>query len=115
MYPHHCEHLKSCTKEYKEQVKRGWKCHIEKIKLQEELYVFKTQYLIPHSYSTNCVPFSHILPLEQIEETRSGTLPGYKHYQYKYTFYGQDHINEFQSTTKIISQGQSHTQNYLQF
>jgi hypothetical protein len=37
--PHQCEHLKSCTKEYKEQVKRGWKCHVGKAELQEVQYV----------------------------------------------------------------------------
>jgi len=28
----------------------------------------------------------HILPVKQTEETRSKTLAGYRHYQYKYTF-----------------------------
>jgi hypothetical protein len=46
----------------------------------------KTQYSIPHPFSTNFVHFSHILPLEQMEETRARRLPAYKHYQYKYTF-----------------------------
>jgi hypothetical protein len=32
-----------------------------------------------------CTLSSH-LALEQTEETRSGTLLAYKHYQYKYTF-----------------------------
>jgi hypothetical protein len=38
---------------------------------------------MPHSFSTNCVLIYHILPLEQTEETRPGTLPGYKYYQHK--------------------------------
>jgi hypothetical protein len=47
------------------------------------VHFLKIRYLISHSFSTNFVHFSHILPLEQTAETRSGTLPGYKHYQYK--------------------------------
>jgi hypothetical protein len=87
MNPHHCEHLKSCTKEYKGQVKHEWKCHIRKTELQEvQLCFLKTQYLVPHSFSTSCVHFSHIMPLKQNGEMRSGTLLGYKHYLYKYTF-----------------------------
>ena len=33
MNTHHSQHLKSCTKEYKEQVKCGWKCHVGKTAL----------------------------------------------------------------------------------
>jgi hypothetical protein len=38
---HHWEHLKSFTKEYKEQLKRRWKCHVGKTVLQEAQYMFK--------------------------------------------------------------------------
>jgi hypothetical protein len=82
MDPHQLEHLKSCTKEYKEQVKRGWKCHVGKTELQEvQDTVFNTTF-----FSTNCVHFSHILLPKQIEEMRSRTLPGYRYYKYIYTF-----------------------------
>jgi hypothetical protein len=37
---HHCEHLKSCTKEYEEQVRHGWKCYIGKNELQDVWYAF---------------------------------------------------------------------------
>jgi hypothetical protein len=37
---HHCEHLKSCTNKYKEQVKHGRKCDIGNTELQEVQYVF---------------------------------------------------------------------------
>jgi hypothetical protein len=82
--PHHSKHLKSCTKEYKEQVKHVWKCHVGKTELKEVQYVFlKTQYLIPQFFFHQLCTLSHILPPKQTEETRSGTLPAYKHYQYK--------------------------------
>ena len=45
MNPHRCEQLKSCTKVYKEQVKRRWQCGVGKIELQEMQYVF-TQHSI---------------------------------------------------------------------
>jgi hypothetical protein len=45
MNPHHCQHLKSCTKEYKEIVKRGWKCRIGKTELQEVTFYLKTHNL----------------------------------------------------------------------
>jgi hypothetical protein len=51
----HFKNLTSCTKEYKEQVKRGWKGHIGKTELLEAQYFLKTQHLIPHSFSSNSV------------------------------------------------------------
>jgi hypothetical protein len=53
-----------------------WKCSM----------FLKTQHLITHSFSTNCVNFSHSFPLKQNEETRSGTLSGVRCFQYKYKF-----------------------------
>jgi hypothetical protein len=85
MNPHQRQHLKSCTKKYKEQVKHGWKCHVGKTELQEVQYVCKDTVFNITFFSGNCIHFSHILPLEQTEGTRSGTHSGYK-YQYKYTF-----------------------------
>jgi hypothetical protein len=43
--------------------------------------VFKTTLFFPPT-----VHYSHILPLKQTEEMKSGTLPGYRHYQYKQAF-----------------------------
>jgi len=34
----------------------------------------------------------HVLSIKQTEEARSEILLGYRHYQYKYTFSSQDHI-----------------------
>jgi len=34
----------------------------------------------------------HVLCIRQTEDTRSEILLGYKCYQYKHTFFGQDHI-----------------------
>jgi hypothetical protein len=40
MNPHQYQHLKSCTKEYKEKVKCIWKCCVWKTELQEVQYIF---------------------------------------------------------------------------
>ena len=77
--------------------------------ITEEQCVFMDMVLLPLLVYT----VFHVLSIKQTEAARSEILFGYRHYQYKHTFLGQDHINEFQSSTNMISQGQSHTQNYL--
>jgi hypothetical protein len=67
----------------------------------------KKWYLTLCTLPTKCIhTVFDILPVKQTEETRSKTLPGYRRYQYKYTFYGQKHISWHDR--------QLHTQNYLQ-
>jgi hypothetical protein len=46
MTPHHCEHLKSYTKEYKEQEKHGWQYHVGKTELQEVQYILMDDSLV---------------------------------------------------------------------
>jgi hypothetical protein len=86
MNPHHCEHLKSVPNYIKNKWSMNGNVMLGKLNYRKcskffEDIVFNTTFLF-HQLGH----FSHILPLEQTEETRSGTLPGYKHYQYKYTF-----------------------------
>ena len=52
MNPHHWGHIKSCTKEYKVQLKCRWKYHIVKLK-----YSISSIILEIHSFSTNCGQF----------------------------------------------------------
>jgi hypothetical protein len=52
MNSHHCEHLKSCTKKYKAQLKCRWKSHVGKTETQIEQYVLEIHY-----FSANCVQF----------------------------------------------------------
>jgi len=35
----------------------------------------------------------HILPVKRTEETISKALAGYRYFQYKHTFWGQEHIS----------------------
>ena len=77
--PHQCEHLKSNTKNYSE-LKHWWKCHVVKT----ELYKSSIYFLhISHTIFTNCER-CYILCLKKSDETNR--------FQYKYTFYDQDHI-----------------------
>jgi hypothetical protein len=53
-----------------------------KLNYRRAVYIF-TQYLISHTFSTNCL-HCYILHLKKTEQTNR--------FQYKYTFYDQDHI-----------------------
>ena len=92
--PHHCEHLKSYTKNYSE-LKHWWKCHVAKTELYKSTIYLYTVYNITH--------FFHKLwkllyiTSEKTEETN--------HFQYKYTFMIRTTYVEFQTSTEIIPQG----------
>ena len=61
--PHHCEHLKSHTKNYSE-LKDWWKCHVAKTELYKSTIYFFTQYLISHTFSKHC----YILHLKKLRK-----------------------------------------------
>jgi hypothetical protein len=52
MNSHHSKHLKSCTKEYKEQVKHACKRQAGKTELLEVQYFFKEHTLFPPTLYT---------------------------------------------------------------
>ena len=55
--------------------------------MTEEQYVFlQKKYLILHIFPPIVFTLFHILLLKRTVEMRSGMLPGYRHYQYQYTF-----------------------------
>jgi hypothetical protein len=55
MKHYHCEHLKYFTKEYEEQFKWGWKCHIPKTKIQKN-----TKFVYGHSMNLNTYHLHHL-------------------------------------------------------
>jgi hypothetical protein len=62
-------------------------------------------------FSTNTVFKIMYFFLQETEETKSEILPDHRHHQYKYTFWGQDHVVNFKRSTTMLLQGESHTQN----
>jgi hypothetical protein len=51
----------------------------------------------------------HILPLKQAEETRSGTLPGYRHNQDKYILGSGPHMMKFKVLLNNITRKITHS------
>ena len=92
--PHHCEHLKSKTKNYSE-LKHWWKCHVAKTELYKSTIYFHTVFNITHSFHQLSTLLYSVS--QKTEETNR--------FQYKYTFMISTTYVEFQTSTTIIPQG----------
>ena len=92
--PHHCEHLKSHTKNYSE-LKHWWKCHVARSELYISIIHFYTVYNITHFFHPLWTLF--YITSQKTEETN--------YFQYKFTFMIWTTYVEFQTSTKIIPQG----------
>ena len=82
MDSHHCEHLKSCTTNFK----HGWKSHIGKTKLQKNSMFFTDTVFNIMYFITKCVNNVSNFAFQQTDEMRTEICPRYTHYHYKYTF-----------------------------
>ena len=78
--PNHCKHLKSNTKNYSE-LKHWWKCHVAKTELYKSTIYFLHVYHILFPPTVNAAIY--YVSKKSDERNR---------FQYKYTFYNQDHI-----------------------
>ena len=92
--PHHCQHLKSHTKNYSE-LKHWWKCHIAKAELYNSTIYFSTVFNITYFFH-QLWTLLYIIS-QKTEETN--------HFQYKYTLMIRTTCVEFQTSTTIIPQG----------
>ena len=80
---------------------------LEKLNYRGTVCCLQTRYFNVMYFPHNCIhTVFHIFLVKQTEETRSKKLPGYRHYQYKYTFYSQEHMS--------LRHKQPHTQNKTQ-
>ena len=92
LHPHHCEHLKFCTKKYSEPLNFGWNTTLGELNYGKSSI---SEYWIAHYFSASCVHFfaySASLSLKKQGNYMTYILNGYRYYQYKYVGYSQAHI-----------------------
>jgi len=108
MNSHHCKHLKSDTKEY-EELKPGRKSHWENWITKGQHVFYRHSILYYILFQTLVDTVFHVLPLKQTGGTRD-IISINTHFRVRTTY------DKFQSSTDLISQGESHshTQDYLQ-
>jgi hypothetical protein len=120
IHPHHCQHLNSCTKKYSEPLSCGWTYHAGKTKLLEEQYfmVLNTTFFF-HQLCTLCSTCYHSQKKKKKENGKKSKGKGGGRGNIWNTYLIVTDINsintcyrvtyEFQSSSKMISQVQSHT------
>jgi hypothetical protein len=105
------EHLKSCIKTIKNWSKEG-NVRLGKLNYRRAVCFLQTEYIILHTFS-----ISYLHSVSYFASQRKQYLKYFlltdiisinTHFRVRTTY------DEFQNSTKMISQGKSHTQNYLQ-
>ena len=92
--PHHCQHLKSCTKYYWK-LKFWWKSHIGENWITEQQYIL-WQYLISHSLSTTVNTVTYCVSKNR---GKKNIFNINTHFTIRTTYF------EFQTSTTVIWQG----------